>query len=73
MKDIYSRRGPPADWVVPEGLLVDLIDEKTGFRATAFCPGEDVSLLYFIPGTEPREFCPIHTRALTSPDTGGSH
>ncbi len=73
MKDIYSRRAPPADWVVPEGLLVDLIDEKTGYRATPFCPGEDVALLYFIPGTEPGEFCPVHTRELVPPDTGASH
>jgi penicillin-binding protein 1A len=60
MKDIYTRRRAPADWAVPEGLILEQIDEETGYRATPFCPLASVKLEYFIPGTEPVEFCPRH-------------
>lgn len=61
MRDIYARRRAPVDWVVPEGVLLEQIDEATGGRATPFCPLSDVVLQYFIPGTEP-SVCPTHGR-----------
>jgi penicillin-binding protein 1A len=60
MKDIYDRREAPPTWLQPEGLLMEMIDTRTGMRATPFCPVDDVSIEYFIPGTEPAEYCPLH-------------
>ncbi|HEX9893714.1 MAG TPA: PBP1A family penicillin-binding protein, partial [Gemmatimonadales bacterium] len=60
MKDIYERREAPPPWIQPEGLLVEMIDTKTGMRATPFCPITDIATEYFIPGTEPPGYCPLH-------------
>ena len=67
MREIYERRAPPHDWPRPEGLTFDTIDRKTGYRFTPFCPGEDRYVESFIPGTEPKDFCPVH-----NPFTGGA-
>jgi penicillin-binding protein 1A len=67
MREIYERRAPPRDWPRPEGLTFDTIDRKTGYRFTPFCPGEDRYVESFIPGTEPKDHCPIH-----NPFTGGA-
>ena len=37
-----------------------MIDSKTGGLATNNCPPEDVRIEYFVPGTEPTEYCPLH-------------
>ena len=60
MNDVYERRPPPDEWERPEGLVLHRIDNSTGYRATDFCPRESVYFEWFIPGTEPTEFCPIH-------------
>jgi penicillin-binding protein 1A len=67
MREIYERRAPPRDWPRPEGLTFDTIDRKTGYRFTPFCPAEDRYVESFIPGTEPKDHCPIH-----NPFTGGA-
>jgi penicillin-binding protein 1A len=67
MREVYERRTAPSDWPRPEGLTFDTIDRKTGYRFTPFCPPEDRYVESFIPGTEPKEFCPIH-----NPFTQGS-
>jgi penicillin-binding protein 1A len=60
MNDVYERRPPPEEWERPEGLVLFEVDSQTGYRATHFCPREAVYFEWFIPGTEPTEFCPIH-------------
>ncbi len=60
MNEVYERRPPPHEWERPEGLVLHRIDNSTGYRATDFCPRESVYFEWFIPGTEPSEFCPIH-------------
>jgi penicillin-binding protein 1A len=60
MTDVYERRPAPADWRRPEGLLMREIDNTTGFRFTPFCPPQARDFEWFLPGTEPQEFCPIH-------------
>jgi membrane carboxypeptidase/penicillin-binding protein len=60
MREVYARRRSSGDWPVPDGLVLEQIDKLTGFRATPFCPIESVGLEYFVAGTEPREFCPLH-------------
>ena len=60
MRDIYERRKAPAPWAEPEGLVVELIDSQTGMRSTPFCPVAQLTTEYFIPGTEPAGYCPLH-------------
>ncbi len=47
----------PGDWPIPAGLQTALVDRKTGKLASKWCPKEDQYLEYYIPGTEPTEFC----------------
>ncbi len=60
MLQVYERRKTPPAWSMPEGLVADQIDSETGFRATPRCPVKQVIVEYFIPGTEPTGFCPLH-------------
>jgi penicillin-binding protein 1A len=60
MNEVYERRPAPPDWVRPEGLITREIDNTTGYRFTPFCPPQAREFEWFIPGTEPGEFCPIH-------------
>lgn len=60
MTEVYERRPPPPQWERPDGLVLHRIDNTTGYRATDFCPRESVYFEWFIPGTEPTEFCPVH-------------
>lgn len=60
MKEVYERRAAPGGWSQPEGLLLEQIDRRTGFRATPFCPLTDLVIEYFVPGTEPPGYCPLH-------------
>ncbi|MDH5589881.1 MAG: PBP1A family penicillin-binding protein [Gemmatimonadota bacterium] len=47
----------PAPWPLPPGLTAVLVDDQTGLKASPWCPSEDSYLEYYIPGTEPTEFC----------------
>jgi penicillin-binding protein 1A len=60
MKDVYDRRPAPAAWRRPDGLVTREIDNTTGYRFTPFCPSQARDFEWFLPGTEPQEFCPIH-------------
>jgi penicillin-binding protein 1A len=61
MKEIYDRRPIPAAWPRPEGLAALDIDRSTGYKATPFCPKELHYIESFVPGTEPTQFCPVHS------------
>ncbi len=60
MNEVYERRPAPAGWQRPDDLITREIDNATGYRATNFCPRSVRYFEWFIPGTEPREFCPVH-------------
>ncbi len=60
MNEVYERRPAPKDWPRPNGLVLLSIDATTGYRATDFCPRQSVYFEWFIPGTQPTEFCPYH-------------
>jgi len=60
MNDVYERRPPPSDWRRPESLILLRIDHDTGYLASSWCPKESTSHEWFLPGTEPVDFCPIH-------------
>jgi membrane carboxypeptidase/penicillin-binding protein len=47
----------PSEWPIPSGLKAVLVDRKTGKLASKWCPAEDQYVEYYIPGTEPTEFC----------------
>jgi penicillin-binding protein 1A len=62
MGDVYDRRPAPADWQRPDGLENRAIDNSTGYRfVDGFCPQQSRGFEWFLPGTEPTEFCPIHS------------
>lgn len=60
MAGYYQSHTAPAGWNPPAGLLEVNVDRRTGKLATAACPGSDVRTEYFIPGSEPTEYCPVH-------------
>ncbi|HEU4588634.1 MAG TPA: PBP1A family penicillin-binding protein [Gemmatimonadales bacterium] len=61
MKEIYDRRPVPPAWPRPEGLAALDIDRSTGYKATPFCPKDEHYIESFVPGTEPAQFCPVHS------------
>lgn len=56
----YRDRAPVGYWSPPASLDQVSIDPATGFRATNNCPPEEIRTEYFLPGTQPREYCPLH-------------
>jgi len=67
MNDVYERRPVPAAWRRPAAVVAAEVDNTTGYLATAFCPGEVHYIESFIPGTEPAEYCPVHTQGIFTP------
>jgi len=47
----------PERWPVLPGLKAVLVDRRTGKLASQWCAEEDQYLEYYLPGTEPTEFC----------------
>ena len=60
MKEAYRGRPSPGPWTPPETLVSLPIDTQSGLAATNNCPPEQVRVEYFVSGTEPHEFCPLH-------------
>jgi membrane peptidoglycan carboxypeptidase len=47
----------PEPWPVLQGLVVRQVDNRTGLLASRWCPADSAYTEYYIPGTEPKEFC----------------
>jgi hypothetical protein len=48
------------------------IDNTTGYRFTPLCPSEARDFEWFLPGTEPTEYCPVHSQLFGRvPDARG--
>ncbi|HEU0055569.1 MAG TPA: PBP1A family penicillin-binding protein, partial [Longimicrobium sp.] len=60
MANYYQSHPAPAPWTAPADLLAVRIDKRSGGVATDGCPPEDVTVEYYVPGTEPTEPCPWH-------------
>ena len=60
MKEAYAERPAPAPWTPPANVVSAQVDQATGYLATGNCPPEDVRIEYFLVGTEPQEYCPVH-------------
>lgn len=67
MREVYERRPPPRAWRLPEGVTAAEIDRSTGYLASPFCPSESRGVEYFLPGTEPFQRCPLHSRDTIIP------
>ncbi|HUG38042.1 MAG TPA: penicillin-binding transpeptidase domain-containing protein, partial [Candidatus Limnocylindrales bacterium] len=57
----------PERWVPHPGLNPVLVDSRTGLLASQWCPEEDQYMEYYIPGTEPTEFCDRSNRRFRMP------
>jgi len=65
--DFYSngwRERAGADFPVPEGMVMRVIDPESGMLATEFCPRRQRE--YFKPGTEPQLPCSMHEQPFQS-------
>ena len=60
MSRVYASRPSPGGWSPPDGLVAVAIDRESGLLATPSCPFEATRVEYFMPGTEPSEYCPLH-------------
>ncbi len=61
MLEIYQRRSDPGDWSgVEAGQVAVEVDKTTGYRAGPFCPADVRETRYYVRGTEPKEYCPVH-------------
>ena len=61
LAEYYRSRPIPEQWAPPISLLSASVDVSSGALATAGCPTELVRGEWFIPGTEPVEYCPLHS------------
>lgn len=68
MRAVYEHRRPPEPWLQPPGVSTLTVDRATGFLFTSNCPAELRSVEYYLFGTEPRQYCPIHTRPEQVPE-----
>ncbi|MCR4402829.1 MAG: penicillin-binding protein 1A [Firmicutes bacterium] len=50
---------PPAEFPVPSGVVFTRICTESGMLATASCPKPATEV--FIPGTEPKDYCGLHS------------
>jgi hypothetical protein len=61
MTEVYERRPAPKPWPRPSGLTFQEIDVSTGYIVTSFCPTDLRTIESYLPGTEPDQFCPVHS------------
>jgi penicillin-binding protein 1A len=64
MKAAYENRPAPAAWSPPANIVALPVDVATGRLATSRCPPENVRIEYFVMGTEPHDYCPLHGQGV---------
>jgi hypothetical protein len=60
MKEEYRTRAAPGGWAPPASVVSVAVDAESGLLATANCPPDSVRVEYYMPGTEPHDYCPLH-------------
>ena len=45
---------------IPAGIVSAQIDNSSGQLATGSCPTKDIRTEYYLDGTAPTQFCPLH-------------
>jgi penicillin-binding protein 1A len=68
LKSAYQTRPVPAPWARPANVVGVPIDTSSGHLASRDCPPEDVRIEYFLAGTQPVDFCPLHGRGRSIVD-----
>jgi len=63
----------PDGWRSVSGLNVVMVDRKTGLLASRWCSEEDQYPEYYIPGTEPTEYCDRSNRRFRLPGLNRDH
>ena len=53
------------EFSVPDGIVTAQIDSDTGQLATSACPPQETRTEYYLVGTQPVAFCPLHTGGST--------
>ena len=62
MAEIYQHRTSPGDWAgTSSDSIVVEVDKTNGLLATPFCPTSVRERRTFARGSEPRDFCPVHS------------
>jgi penicillin-binding protein 1A len=67
MAEYYANRPIPPPWIPPMELIQVHVDRASGELATGACPPGQVLAEWFIPGTVPHAYCPLHPE----PGVGG--
>ncbi len=60
MTDYARTHGSGGGWEPPASVVRVWVDTANGLLATPNCPPEDVREEYFMAGTEPTAYCPLH-------------
>ncbi len=63
LAEYYRSHPTPPSWIPPMNLVSASVDRTTGHLATPECPADALVQEWFIPGTEPLEYCPVHSDA----------
>jgi penicillin-binding protein 1B len=58
---------PPLDFVTPPGIVQEVVDPTTGYKATPFCPVKIQGV--FPEATAPTQLCPFHNGTLQATST----
>jgi penicillin-binding protein 1A len=66
MTEVYRRKPVPPDWPRPDGLIARDIDKTTGLLANQYCPLPVVYTEWYLPGTEPTQYCDVHSATNTA-------
>jgi penicillin-binding protein 1A len=66
MTEVYRRKPVPPDWPRPDELISREIDKTTGLLANQYCPLPVVYTEWYLPGTEPTQYCDVHSATNTS-------
>ena len=57
MSEVYQRRPAPPDWPRPRAITLREVDRRTGLLKGPACDPAEVTVEYFLPGTEPDKSC----------------
>jgi len=58
---------PPLDFVIPPGIVQEVVDPTTGYKATPYCPVKIQGV--FPEASAPTQFCPFHNGPLQATST----
>jgi penicillin-binding protein 1A len=60
LAEYYRTRPAPAAWAAPLDLVASDVDMESGALAGSMCPTDQIRREWFLQGTEPTAYCPLH-------------